>query len=67
MASSNSGPDAVVSRRTGRWLGGTVLAALVLSLSWYLGKLQRDSLVEQLEAQLEQELALYVSLSLIHI
>ncbi|MGB5201868.1 MAG: ATP-binding protein [Sedimenticolaceae bacterium] len=61
MASSNSGPDAVVSRRTGRWLGGTVLAALVLSLSWYLGKLQRDYLVEQLEAQLEQELALYVS------
>ncbi|MGD8956320.1 MAG: ATP-binding protein [Chromatiaceae bacterium] len=61
MASSNSTPDAVVDRRTGRRLGGAVLALILLGVSWYLGNLQRESLVEQLEAQGEQELALYVS------
>lgn len=61
MASSNSVAEAThharIKPRFGWWTG----AALVLILSWYLGGVQRESLLDELEVQGRQELDLYVS------
>ena len=40
------------------WWGG---AALMLLLSWYVGEIQREALLDELELQARQELDLYVS------
>ena len=40
------------------WWGG---AALLLLLSWYVGEIQREALLDELELQARQELDLYVS------
>ena len=59
--SSNSAAEASPAfrpRSAWRWW---LLAPLVLGLSWYLGNLQRESLLDELEQQGRQELDLYVS------
>jgi len=57
MASSNSPADTRAPRALGWW----VLALLMLAVSWYLGSVQRETLLNQLEQQGRQELDLYVS------
>lgn len=61
MASSNSVVEARQTGRLKRRLGWLGLAAFMLILSWYLGSVQRESLLDELELQGRQELALYVS------
>lgn len=61
MASSNSAAEARQTGRLKRRLGWLGLAAFMLILSWYLGSVQRESLLDELELQGRQELALYVS------
>ena len=60
MASSNSGADPAV-RRLPPSLGWWLLAGVMLTLSWYAGNVQRDSLLAQLEVEGRQQLDLYVS------
>lgn len=63
MASSNSAAEGLRGGRRpqgpSRWLPAVLVSMLVLS--WYIGSLQRASLLEQLEQQGRQELDLYVS------
>jgi two-component system C4-dicarboxylate transport sensor histidine kinase DctB len=61
MASSSSAAES--AQRHGlkdglAWWGG---AALMLLLSWYVGEIQREALLDELELQARQELDLYVS------
>jgi len=63
MASSNSAAETRGSGSplTGSRWGWWLLAALILVISWYLGGLQREALLDELELQGRQELDLYVS------
>ena len=61
MASSNSADSPLPVARLPRALGWSLLAALVLAVSWYIGSLQRESALQQLESSGQQELDLYVS------
>ncbi len=61
MASSNSADSPLPVARLPRALGWWLLAAVVLAVSWYLGSLQRESALQQLESSGQQELDLYVS------
>ena len=60
MVSSNSNADRPVWRLPSG-LGWWLLAGLILALSWYVGTVQRDSLLAQLEVDGRQQLDLYVS------
>ncbi len=62
MASSNSAdPPPPAAPGVPQALGWSLLAAAVLALSWYLGSVQRESALRQLESSGQQELDLYVS------
>jgi two-component system C4-dicarboxylate transport sensor histidine kinase DctB len=61
MASSNSADSPAAAVRPPRALGWSLLAAVALAVSWYLGSLQRESALQQLESNGRQELDLYVS------
>lgn len=61
MASSNSVAEPLHPGRMKRRLGWWGGAVLMLVLSWYLGSVQRESLLDELELQVRQELDLYVS------
>ncbi len=61
MVSSNSTADAVRSRWPAAIAGPLLLLAFMLVLSWWLGSLQRESLLDELERKSRQELDLYVS------
>lgn len=61
MASSSSAAESAQGHglKDGlAWWGG---AALMLLLSWYVGEIQREALLDELELQARQELDLYVS------
>ena len=61
MASSSSAAESAQGHglKNGlAWWGG---AALLLLLSWYVGEIQREALLDELELQARQELDLYVS------
>ena len=61
MASSSSAAESAQGHglKNGlAWWGG---AALMLLLSWYVGEIQREALLDELELQARQELDLYVS------
>ena len=61
MASSNSAAETPPVSRARRTFSLWLLALLILGVSWYLGNIQRDALLQQLELQGQQELDLYVS------
>ena len=61
MVSSNSTADAVRSRWPAAIAGPVLLLAFMLVLSWWLGSLQRESLLDELERKSRQELDLYIS------
>lgn len=58
MASSNSATERGLWSRGGGWW---LLAAIIVSLSWIAGSLQRASLLDDIERKAQQELDLYVS------
>ena len=61
MVFSNSVVDALRARRSASVVGPVLLLASMLALSWWLGSLQRESLLDELERKSRQELDLYVS------
>jgi two-component system C4-dicarboxylate transport sensor histidine kinase DctB len=61
MAFSNSADSPLPVAGLPRALGWSLLAVAVLAVSWYLGSLQRESALRQLEISGRQELDLYVS------
>lgn len=61
MRSSNSAHNAAIADRPRQRLGWSLLVAAIVGLSWQLGSIQRDSLLDELEVKGRQELDLYVS------
>ncbi|MCB1789376.1 MAG: sensor histidine kinase [Gammaproteobacteria bacterium] len=61
MASSNSIAEGVRWHRAGGMAGAVLLLLAGGLLSWYVGSLQRASLLDEIELKARQELDLYVS------
>ena len=61
MASSSSAAESAQGHGLKDGLAWWGAAALMLLLSWYVGEIQREALLDELELQARQELDLYVS------
>jgi two-component system C4-dicarboxylate transport sensor histidine kinase DctB len=61
MASSSSAAESAQRHGLKDGLAWWGAAALMLLLSWYVGEIQREALLDELELQARQELDLYVS------